>query len=165
MRRVMVVLLAVSAGGCAASRAVPAPFPGAVPAPPAPITRAGSRASAPAIVDTALALRGAPYLTGGRSPAGFDCSGFVWYVFDRQGVPMPRTVAEQWRTGRAVRRERIEPGDLVFFDTSGRPATHVGIAVGAGGFVHAPSSRGEVRVEQLGSSYWGRRFVGARRVD
>ena len=122
-----------------------------------------------AISGTALDLRGAPYKNGGDNPSGFDCSGFVWYVFDRHGVRLPRTVTELFRTGTRVDAIDLRPGDLVFFDTvHGAPpnlATHVGISIGGEEFVHAPSTAGLVRVERLGSSYWGPRFLGARRVQ
>jgi cell wall-associated NlpC family hydrolase len=158
------VLAAAIASGCASSAAVPRPFPQpGESGPPAASVHRPDRTAA-ALQKTALGLTGTPYRTGGTSPAGFDCSGFVWYVFDRQGVELPRTVAAQFHAGRAVRRARLQPGDLVFFDTEGRPASHVGILVGDDEFVHAPSSRGRVRVERLTSPYWARRYVGARRV-
>jgi cell wall-associated NlpC family hydrolase len=122
-----------------------------------------------AISGTALALRGAPYKNGGDNPSGFDCSGFVWYVFDRHGVRLPRTVTELFLTGTRVDAIDLRPGDLVFFDTvHGAPpnlATHVGISIGGEEFVHAPSTAGQVRVERLGSSYWAPRFLGARRMQ
>lgn len=116
-----------------------------------------------ALTSTALALRGAPYRNGGTSPDGFDCSGFVQYVFGQHGMTMPRETRQQFRTGRGVDRRTLEPGDLVFFTTVAPGASHVGIMIGDDQFVHAPSERGVVRVERLSSSYWSRRFVGARR--
>jgi cell wall-associated NlpC family hydrolase len=88
----------------------------------------------------------------------------VEYVFARSGVAMPRTVAEQYRVGRSVRRGDLEAGDLVFFHTVSRGASHVGISLGGDDFVHAPSGRGEVRIEHLSARYWASRFVGARRI-
>jgi len=114
------------------------------------------------IAGTALSFRGAPYRNGGADPAGFDCSGFVHYVLARHGIAVGRTVSEQYRAGHSVEAARLEPGDLVFFNTSGTGPSHVGVAIGGDEFVHAPSSTGEVRVERLGSSYWAGRFVGAR---
>jgi cell wall-associated NlpC family hydrolase len=114
------------------------------------------------IISTALHLVGTRYLNGGADPDGFDCSGFVQYVFARQGVNVPRTVEEQARSGTRV--DDLRPGDLVFFHTSGRGATHVGIAIDGTRFVHAPSSRGEVRVEPLAFPYWADRFIEARRM-
>lgn len=117
-----------------------------------------------ALVGTALDLRGVPYKNGGADPAGFDCSGFTQYVFAQYGVPLPREVRDQFQAGEAVGLEELEPGDLIFFATTTPGASHVGIAVGGNAFVHAPSSRGVVRVERLSSSYWAPRIVGGRRV-
>jgi cell wall-associated NlpC family hydrolase len=116
------------------------------------------------VAGTALSLRGVPYRNGGSDPAGFDCSGFVTYVFAQNGVKVPRTVSEQFHAGRQVADPQLEPGDLVFFTTVAPGASHVGIAIGGDEFVHAPSSTGEVRVERMSASYWATRFVGARRV-
>lgn len=152
--------------GCASTGAKPEPFPRPAkgpspysdPAPPAITPPIG------AITTTALSLRGTPYRNGGSDPSGFDCSGFVWYVFAQNGIAVPRTVGEQYGQAGPIVQGAIAPGDLVFFDTSGHGVSHVGIALGPDSFVHAPSSRGEVRVERLGGTYWGPRFVGARRV-
>jgi cell wall-associated NlpC family hydrolase len=116
------------------------------------------------VTGTALALRGSRYRVGGTDPSGFDCSGFVGYVFGQHGIALPRTVSEQYQSGMAVSADRLEPGDLVFFSTVAPGASHVGIAIGGDEFVHAPSGHGEVRVERLSSSYWASRFIGARRV-
>ena len=116
------------------------------------------------VAGTALSLRGTPYRNGGSDPAGFDCSGFVKYVLEQNGVAVPRTVTEQFRAGRQVTDAQLEPGDLVFFSTVSPGASHVGIAIGGDEFVHAPSGAGEVRVERMSAPYWSTRFVGARRV-
>jgi cell wall-associated NlpC family hydrolase len=159
---VILVACAVLAGGCASSNAVPRPFP--APAPDAASRGTDARSPAgEALADTALSFQGTPYRNGGADPAGFDCSGFVEYVFARHGVWMPRTVREQFAVGRKVRSDDLRPGDLVFFDTGSSPS-HVGVMVGGDRFVHAPSSKGIVRVEHLGTRYWSERFVGARRV-
>jgi cell wall-associated NlpC family hydrolase len=118
-----------------------------------------------ALSSTALSLRGAPYQNGGTSPGGFDCSGFVQYVFGQNGVKVPREVKDQFKLGKPVDRGRLEPGDLLFFQTVAPGASHVGIAIGGDQFVHAPSEKGVVRVEQLSGQYWSSRFVGARRVS
>ena len=112
-----------------------------------------------------MTFLGAPYRTGGATPAGFDCSGLVEYVYARNGIAVPRTVAEQYQIGRSVRRDDLEPGDLVFFRTVAHGASHVGISLGGGDFVHAPSGSGEVRVEHLSATYWSKRYVGARRIE
>ena len=136
----------------------PAPvFPGSTAVAP------GGRALLAAdVLSTALALRGIPYRLGGSDLNGFDCSGFVQYVLARHSVSMPRTVAQQYGVGQRTRD--VEPGDLVFFQTLGSSASHVGIAVDAETFVHAPNSRGVVRVDRFDSTYWSARFLGARRV-
>jgi cell wall-associated NlpC family hydrolase len=113
---------------------------------------------------TALDLRGTPYRNGGADPTGFDCSGFVWYVFGQHGLAVPRTVQDQFRMGETVSLADLRAGDLVFFSTTAPGASHVGIVIGGDSFVHAPSSSGVVRVERLGASYWASRFVGARRI-
>lgn len=177
MRRLIVILLALGPAACASTGAVPHPFPvpngPAVPAPTEPAPESPSppaptRADGYEISGAALSLRGAPYRNGGNDPSGFDCSGFVWYVFGQHGVPLPRTVTEQFQSGTDVDPRDLRAGDLVFFDTVNTArniATHVGIVIGGDEFVHAPSSTGEVRVERLASTYWGPRFVGARRVN
>ena len=116
------------------------------------------------VTDTALALRGTPYRNGGTTPAGFDCSGLVHYVFAQHGIEVPRLAADQFRAGAPVDRNKIEPGDLVFFSTVAPGASHVGLSIGGDQFVHAPSSNGWVRVERMNSRYWTQRFVGARRI-
>ena len=173
------IALAVTATGCASTGAVPRPFPlpgGGTPAttnagtstPPPGTPGAPAPAAPPAdgysISSTALALRGAPYKNGGADPQeGFDCSGFVQYVYNQHGVRMPRDVRQQFGVGHGVQPTDLEPGDLVFFSTVAPGASHVGIAVGGDQFIHAPSTSGVVRVENLSAQYWSARFVGARR--
>jgi len=111
-----------------------------------------------------MKLRGVPYRNGGSDPSGFDCSGFVQWVFARNGVLLPREVREQYGTGQKIDLRELQPGDLVFFRTVSRGASHVGLVIGADQFVHAPNSTGVVRVERLTATYWARRFVGARRI-
>jgi cell wall-associated NlpC family hydrolase len=164
-------------GGGGGGVAIPAPAPAPAPtdpgAPPVAVNppRGGSPTPLPrnadgyALSSTALSLRGAPYRIGGADPNGFDCSGLVQYVFEQHGVPVPREAREQFKVGKAVPRDRLEPGDLVFFSTVAPGASHVGIAIGGDQFVHAPSERGVVRVEQLTQQYWASRFIGAKRLD
>jgi cell wall-associated NlpC family hydrolase len=116
------------------------------------------------VTRTALDLRGTPYRNGGADPSGFDCSGFVQYVFAQHGIFMPRKVSDQVKAGKDVTPAQLEAGDLVFFTTVAPGASHVGIALGGDEFVHAPSSTGQVRVERMSAAYWASRFVGARRV-
>ncbi len=165
-RALTLLLLTIATTSCASSGAVPRPFPtpgGAARSETAPTTAAPA-ASGYAVAGTALTLRGAPYRDGGADPNGFDCSGLVQYVYGQHAVAMPRSVAEQARVGRAIEASALEPGDLVFFATVSPGASHVGIAIGGDEFVHAPSGRGEVRVERLSAPYWSQRLVGVRRV-
>jgi len=158
--------------GCATGGGVPRPqpFPGAnVPAPvpdgASPAPSPDRPLAAPTLISTALALRGSPYLNGGSEPSrGFDCSGFVQWVFAQHGTVLPREVREQYDEGEKIGLDEIQAGDLVFFQTVSRGASHVGIALGSDEFVHAPSSRGVVRVENYTSGYWASRWVGARRI-
>ena len=162
------------ATGCAAKGptvATPRPFPGAAvpprsaPALPSPEPLGNAAAIYPAVISLALSLQGTPYRNGGSDPSGFDCSGFVQWVFAQQGVALPREVRQQYLVGEEIESDEVRPGDLVFFETVSSGASHVGIALGAGEFVHAPSSRGVVRTERYTGSYWAGRWVGARRVS
>ena len=114
-----------------------------------------------------MGFRGVPYRLGGADPAGFDCSGLVQYVFAQYGLSVPRVVEQQYEVGDSVRPPDIKPGDLIFFNTKrrGDGASHVAIAIGRDSFVHAPNSTGVVRIETLGSAYWGSRYIGARRIS
>jgi peptidoglycan hydrolase-like protein with peptidoglycan-binding domain len=104
---------------------------------------------------------GIPYRWGGESPgAGFDCSGFVMYVFSRVGVSLPRVVSAQYRVGKPVSRSELRPGDIVFFDSLG----HDGIYIGGGRFVHSPSSGDVVKISSIHEGWYHSRWVGARRV-
>ena len=161
-----IVAAAVLSGACAARGGVPRPFPGAA-LPPGAVETAPEpppTVTPPALVSTALQFRGVPYRNGGSDPSGFDCSGFVQYVFAKFGATLPREVREQYQAGTPIDLDEIEAGDLLFFETVSRGASHVGMAVGGGQFVHAPSSRGVVRVERYDAAYWASRFVGARRI-
>jgi cell wall-associated NlpC family hydrolase len=166
--RVLVVVIAVATGACASKGGVPRPrpFPGAELPPVATEPAAGpAEPSEPtSLVRTALEFLGVPYRYGGSDPSGFDCSGFVQYVLARHGLVVPRETSEQYRVGREIDLKDAQPGDLIFFETVSRGASHVGMIVGEGRFVHAPNSRGVVRVEPYIANYWSVRIVGARRV-
>ena len=119
------------------------------------------------IADEALLNVGTPYRRGGSSPdTGFDCSGLVTHVFQQAwGLDLPRSTREQRWAGRPVKHAELRAGDLVFYNTRGRPYSHVGIYIGEGRFVHAPKPGATVRVERTTTSYWRARFNGGRRID
>lgn len=118
------------------------------------------------LVDEALSYLGIRYRFGGTSPeTGLDCSGLVLNVFrNAVGLNLPRTAGEMASLGDKIGRQELKPGDLVFFNTMRRTFSHVGIYLGDGKFVHAPSSGGKVRVENISTRYWAQRFNGARRL-
>ena len=123
-------------------------------------------ATASQLVGGALSFLGVPYRRGGSSAeTGFDCSGFVRAIYQQTaGLLLPRRASEQAAATEKIDKTELKPGDLVFFNTMRRAFSHVGIYVGNGKFVHAPKPGGEVRVEDLGASYWAKHFDGARRV-
>ncbi|WP_175817486.1 C40 family peptidase [Burkholderia diffusa] len=114
----------------------------------------------------AMSLVGVPYRWGGNTPtSGFDCSGLVRYVIGRAAdVNLPRTTADMSSRGVSIDPDQVAPGDLIFFNTTGRPHSHVGIYVGKLRFVNAPSTGGTVRLDYLTNPYWAKRFDGIRRV-
>ena len=118
------------------------------------------------VVMQALANVGKPYRWGGTSPEdGFDCSGLVAHVYeDAVGIKLPRTSRQMSRRGTRVDRRHLAAGDLVFFHTSRHAYSHVGIYIGKGRFVHAPSTGSLVRVERMSNRYWAARYDGARRM-
>jgi cell wall-associated NlpC family hydrolase len=114
----------------------------------------------PRVVAIALRYLGTPYRWAGSSPSGFDCSGFVMYVYSRIGIGLPHNSAMLWSVGRPVARKDLQPGDLVFFNGLG----HAGIYVGRGGFVHSPHSGDVVKISRLSESSYRRTYYGARRL-
>ena len=116
-----------------------------------------------AILAEAAKYRGVPYVFGGTTPSGFDCSGYVKYVFAKQGIALPRLADEQYNVGVEVSRANLKAGDLVFFETYEPGPSHSGIYIGNGKFISATSSRG-VAVADLDTGYWGERYIGAKRV-
>jgi cell wall-associated NlpC family hydrolase len=123
-------------------------------------------AKASQLVVGALGFLGVPYRRGGNdAETGFDCSGFVRAIYQQTaGLLLPRRAAEQAAATQTIDKNELKPGDLVFFNTMRRAFSHVGIYVGNGKFIHAPKPGGEVRVDDMGASYWTKRFDGARRV-
>jgi cell wall-associated NlpC family hydrolase len=114
----------------------------------------------------AMAQLGIPYANGGETPNdGFDCSGLVHYVYGNAAdLPLPRSTYGLVKVGRPVEAQHLQPGDLVFFNTMRRAYSHVGIYLGRQRFIHAPSSGGVVRIENMNYDYWTTRYNGARRV-
>lgn len=131
-------------------------------------SRLGSEWSSAAqeVLMNALSLTGVKYKYGGNSPeSGFDCSGFVKYVFQQAAnVTLPHGARAISQLGQAVAVDQLQPGDLVFFNTLKTAFSHVGIYIGDGRFIHAPTSGGGVHVVNMNDSYWSKRFNGARRL-
>ena len=115
------------------------------------------------IISTSMDYIGVPYVFGGTSPYGFDCSGYVQYVFAHAGISLPRTADVQYEVGTPISTAELIPGDLVFFSTYTYGASHVGIYVGDGNFIHASSSRG-VTISSLSQAYYSSHYIGARRI-
>jgi cell wall-associated NlpC family hydrolase len=155
--RLIGVVAIVALTGCASASAKRSPetTDTAQPSTARPLAVVQSR-----IVTTALQHVGAPYARGGTSPAGFDCSGFVMFVYGRNGIALPHSAEAQYRLGSAVKRAELQPGDIVFFDKLG----HSGIYIGDARFVHATKPGDVVKVSRLDEDWYRRRWVGARRV-
>ncbi len=124
-------------------------------------------ASATELVMNSMAFLGVPYKRGGNNAdTGFDCSGFVRAIYEQTaGLLLPRRAEQQAAATQKIDKTELKPGDLVFFNTMRRAFSHVGIYVGNGKFIHSPKPGAEVRVEDMGVSYWAKRFDGARRVS
>jgi cell wall-associated NlpC family hydrolase len=112
----------------------------------------------------AAAMVGHPYRYGGNSPRGFDCSGLIEYSYRQAGVSLPRSVRDQRASVHVLDDGALRPGDLLFFDTRAGKSAHVGIYLGHGAFVHAPSSGKHVMRSNLSNPFWGERLVLAGRV-
>jgi cell wall-associated NlpC family hydrolase len=121
---------------------------------PAPPARYGG------VVGIAMQYLGVPYVWGGASPSGFDCSGFIMYVYAQIGVSLPHHAASQYSAGSPVSRDALEAGDLVFFNGLG----HAGIYIGGGQFIHAPHTGDVVKISSLSDSWYAATYVGARRL-
>jgi cell wall-associated NlpC family hydrolase len=147
-------LILLLAAGCAGTPATSGP------------TSAGqaSDRQADRAVEVALSMLGKPYRYGGSTPKGFDCSGLVNYSFGQAGIRVSRETRTLRQQATLVRASGLRRGDLVFFDQEDKKYSHVGIYLGDGRFVHAPSSGGKVRTDSLEADYWRRHFVEARRI-
>ncbi len=168
LRSVLGLLAVATATACAGARAAD---PAAVASPSRAVVRPAASAAVPAsglgvrAARTALAMVGAPYRYGGSSPRGFDCSGLVVYSYGRAGLAgLPRTAADLERASRRVALDELEPGDLLFFQLSGKKTSHVAIYVGDEAFVHAPSSGRRVERVHFDHVYWGPRLGRAGRL-
>ena len=123
-----------------------------------------SVSSGSAIVATAKQYLGVPYVWGGSTPKGFDCSGLVQYVYAKHGISLPRTSKQQWTAGTAISKASLQPGDLVFFaNTYTSGVSHLGIYIGNGQFIHSSSSKGVI-ISELSNPYWSSHYHGCRRV-
>jgi cell wall-associated NlpC family hydrolase len=151
-----------SASPSAAPRTTPSPTPSPV-AQPVSVPPAGDRGQT--IITVAQKYLGAPYVYGGTTPAGWDCSGFVGYIYkEAAGISLPRSAAQQYRVGTPIAVGQEQPGDIVFFaDTFGPGITHNGIAIGGGRFIHARSEGYGTVINSLTDAYWSQHYVGARR--
>jgi peptidoglycan DL-endopeptidase CwlO len=112
------------------------------------------------VVGIAMQYLGVPYVWGGASPSGFDCSGFVMFVYAQMGISLPHHAASMYNYGVPVSQDALEPGDLVFFDGLG----HMGIYIGGGQFIHAPHTGDVVKISSLSDSWYAATYVGARRL-
>jgi peptidoglycan DL-endopeptidase CwlO len=151
--------------GCAVrppSATGPSPTPSVPSVAPAPTPPAVADQAA-LLVANATAMLGQPYRYGGAQPGGFDCSGLVAYAASRAGIYLPRTAQEQQHAGVPVRRGDVQAGDLVFMHLKGKDL-HVGIALDAQRFVHAPAAGGRVRIDSLARAPYSTGFSSARRV-
>jgi cell wall-associated NlpC family hydrolase len=116
------------------------------------------------IISTGKSLIGIPYVWGGTTPSGFDCSGYIQYVFNKNGIALPRVASDQYKVGTSVSKSNLKPGDLVFFETYKTGPSHLGIYLGNNQFIHASSGAGKVTISNLTSSYYTSHYIGARRV-
>jgi len=157
-------LLTLFMAGCSTRSAPP---PNAVPAP----LPGGAKAMKPskkeaALLRTARSLIGVPYKWGGDNPKrGFDCSGFIWFVYNVHDINLPRVSWQQYKVGQQLEYGQLRPGDLMFYRINRKgKSLHVGILTDRGTFIHAPSSGKRVMESSLNNIYWRQKYIGARRV-
>ena len=116
------------------------------------------------IIECAEQCLGIPYVWGGTTPSGFDCSGFVQYIYGQNGYTLTRTTYTQWNNdGTYVSRNELIPGDLVYFGKNGSP-THVGLYIGDGNMIHSPQTGDVVKYTSIDSDYYAPRFLGGKRI-
>lgn len=155
----VVVISALALAGCAERTTI------ATPPMPQPTQQPVTKGTGPGVVQTARSLVGAPYRPGGCDPQGFDCSGFVWFIYRQNGIVLPRTTSEQAQVGSPVIGAELKPADILVFRTgSGAQGLHTGVYTGNNTFVHSPRNGSTVREESLAIPYWRRSFMAARRV-
>jgi cell wall-associated NlpC family hydrolase len=116
------------------------------------------------VLKTANSYLGVPYVYGGTSPSGFDCSGFTHYVMLKNGITIPRTAAAQYNVGTWISKSNLKPGDLVFFTTTSTSVAHVGIYLGNNKFIHASTGASKIIVSDLSNTYYAQHYVGAKRI-
>lgn len=116
------------------------------------------------VLQTAKQYMGVPYVWGGVSPSGFDCSGFTQYVLLENGITVPRSADQQYTQGASVSRDQLKPGDMVFFTTYKPGASHVGFYIGNNQFIHASSGAEKVIISDLDNVYYSQHYIGARRL-
>lgn len=148
----------------AACASAPPSFTPPAAAPATPVHARESSEKGREVTLFALGLIDTGYRFGGKNPeAGLDCSGMVSYIYNKAaGMRLAGSAAAMARQGRAIARSSLRPGDLVFFNTRMAPFSHVGVYIGDDRFVHAPSTNGRVRIEQMGNAYYSQRFEAAR---
>ena len=154
--RAVLVIIALALAGCAST-------PNRAPTASSGSTKP-SADRADQAAGYALTMVGKPYRYGGSSPSGFDCSGLVLYSYKNAGVALPHSTDKQRSASRPVKVAELRRGDLLFFNQEGKKFGHVGIYVGNGKFVHAPSSGKSVRSDRLDSPYWKKHLSEARRI-
>jgi cell wall-associated NlpC family hydrolase len=164
MRLLIISSLILFLSACSTIRedvSSPAPAPAST-----PVTKSNDESQMNNLAIYAMSLYETPYQYGGKSRVnGFDCSGFVQYVFQNSlGLQLPRTSAEMGRLGKPLSTAQLKPGDLVFFNTTRKRNSHVGIFIGENRFVHSPKTGKAIMITSLNDQYWNARFDGARRI-